>query len=149
MSSTESRPFPLNPHYRLYQDGRIESCLTRGRFGGPTDTWRPIKSRPNADGYPIFRPKIGGRFKAFKVHQAVLMAWVGPRPAGMLCRHLDGNKWNNRLDNLAWGTPRENTDDAIRLGEIPVKRERTFSPRTINPARPGRGNHKKRLLGSP
>jgi hypothetical protein len=34
----------------------------------------------------------------------------------MQCRHLDGNRSNNRLDNLAWGTPLENGADKARHG---------------------------------
>jgi hypothetical protein len=34
----------------------------------------------------------------------------------MECRHLDGNPANNRLENLAWGTDKENGQDRIRHG---------------------------------
>jgi hypothetical protein len=34
----------------------------------------------------------------------------------MICRHLDGNKANNRLSNLVWGTYRENEADKLRHG---------------------------------
>jgi predicted transcriptional regulator len=51
------------------------------------------------------------------VHRAVLTAFRGPYPGkGFEARHLDGNKQNNRLGNLAWGTRRENADDRIRHG---------------------------------
>lgn len=30
--------------------------------------------------------------------------------------HMDGDKTNNRVDNLAWGTPTENVQDNIALG---------------------------------
>ena len=50
------------------------------------------------------------------IHRLVLEAFVGPRPSGMECRHLDGNPANNRLDNLAWGTKFENDMDMFRHG---------------------------------
>jgi hypothetical protein len=34
----------------------------------------------------------------------------------MECRHLDGNRLNNHLSNLCWGTHQENIDDQIRHG---------------------------------
>ena len=34
----------------------------------------------------------------------------------MLCRHLDGNPHNNRLDNIVWGTVVENEADKVRHG---------------------------------
>lgn len=49
--------------------------------------------------------------KAVGVHNAVLMAFVGPRPDGMETRHLDGVTKNNRLDNLVYGTHTENMQD--------------------------------------
>ena len=48
------------------------------------------------------------------VHTAVLETFVGPKPKGLVCRHLDGNSENNRLDNLKWGTPSENGLDCVK-----------------------------------
>ena len=50
------------------------------------------------------------------VHRLVLEAFVGPRPKGMECRHLDGDSANNRLGNLVWGTKIENETDKVRHG---------------------------------
>jgi len=45
------------------------------------------------------------------MHCLVLEAFVGPCPKGMQCRHLDGNRKNNNLSNLCWGTYKENGED--------------------------------------
>jgi len=45
------------------------------------------------------------------VHRLVLEAFVGTRPAGRQCRHLNGDPIDNRLENLAWGTDEENFAD--------------------------------------
>lgn len=50
------------------------------------------------------------------IHTLVCEAWYGPRPDGMVCRHLDGNPTNNTPDNLRWGTPKENSQDTLRHG---------------------------------
>jgi hypothetical protein len=115
----EPRPFPPCPHYRVYADGRIESCLARGYRGGPTDRWRPIKPWPDKDGYLMFQTRIGGKRRVFLVHRAVLLTFVGPCPEGMRARHLDGDRANDRLDNLCWGTRQENTEDKLRHGTVP------------------------------
>jgi hypothetical protein len=54
----------------------------------------------------------------FTVHQLVMLAFVGPRPDELLTRHLDGEPSNNRLSNLAYGTPLENNLDTVRHGRF-------------------------------
>ena len=41
---------------------------------------------------------------------------MGPAPDGMVACHRDDDKNNNALDNLYWGTPTENMQDALRNG---------------------------------
>lgn len=50
------------------------------------------------------------------IHRLVLEAFVGACPKGKVCRHLDGNPANNRVENLCWGTPKENEVDKIKHG---------------------------------
>lgn len=50
------------------------------------------------------------------VHRLVLEAFVGPRRAGRQARHLNGDRYDNRLENLAWGTAKENAADKVRHG---------------------------------
>lgn len=57
-----------------------------------------------------------GKRKTVSVHVAVLAAFVGPRPTGHVARHLNDNKDDNRLANLAYGTYRENQLDTVRNG---------------------------------
>ena len=47
--------------------------------------------------------------KIYKVARLVCEAFHGPAPADQpICMHLDENAANNRPDNLAWGTQKEN-----------------------------------------
>jgi hypothetical protein len=50
------------------------------------------------------------------VQHLVLEAFVGPRPAGMVCCHNDGDGSNNCLGNLRWDTYGENNLDLVRHG---------------------------------
>ena len=55
-----------------------------------------------------------GVLKTMYTHELVLMAFEGVRPdVGGRCeiRHLDGNKMNNMLSNLKYGTVKENQAD--------------------------------------
>ena len=54
------------------------------------------------------------------VHQLVLEAFVGPRPARHQAAHGDGNPLNNTLANLRWATPKENEADKRLHGTLPV-----------------------------
>lgn len=55
-----------------------------------------------------------GIVKTFRVSHLVCEAFHGPRPDGYQCMHLDGNSANDRVDNLAWGTVYENSNEPIR-----------------------------------
>lgn len=50
------------------------------------------------------------------IHHLVLEAFVGPRPDGLIGRHLDDDPKNNHVTNLAWGTVAENNRDTVRNG---------------------------------
>ena len=50
------------------------------------------------------------------VHRLVLEAFVGPCPEGQECRHLNGDPGDNRLENLVWGSPLENSLDMVKHG---------------------------------
>jgi hypothetical protein len=56
------------------------------------------------------------RKRGMKVHALVLLAFRGGRPPGWQAAHFDGNKANNRPDNLRWVTPKENAADKERHG---------------------------------
>ena len=36
------------------------------------------------------------------VAELVLTAFIGPKPPGAVARHLNGDKTDNRLENLSW-----------------------------------------------
>ncbi len=49
-----------------------------------------------------------------RVHLLVMEAFGPPKPGPeYMCRHLDGNTKNNRIDNLCWGTHKENINDRL------------------------------------
>ena len=50
------------------------------------------------------------------VHKLILETFVGRRPPGYVCRHLNGIPTDNHLTNICWGTPQENARDAVRHG---------------------------------
>ncbi len=55
----------------------------------------------------------GDRRELRYVHQLVLEAFVGPRPDGWVCRHLNDHQDDNRLVNLEYGTYTDNMADQM------------------------------------
>lgn len=60
-----------------------------------------------------------GKTNHFSVHTLVLLAFVGPRQSGHVCRHLNGICTDNRIENLEYGTVSQNTQDSIAHGTMP------------------------------
>lgn len=61
--------------------------------------------------------KLDGKKRTFRVHRLVMMAF---RPVENMdeleVNHLDGNKKNNKLENLEWCTASENQKHAFKTG---------------------------------
>lgn len=54
------------------------------------------------------------------IHCLVLEAFIGPRPDGHQASHLDGDRTNNRLDNMRWETRSQNNRRKYQHGTMPV-----------------------------
>ena len=53
------------------------------------------------------------------VHRLVALAFLGQPPVGKyLVRHLNGDKRDNRVENLAWGDDADNMADSLLQGAI-------------------------------
>lgn len=58
-----------------------------------------------------------GTSRAFFRHRLVMLCFAPREDADSLqVNHIDGNKLNNRLDNLEWCTNRENRIHAVEIG---------------------------------
>lgn len=118
------------PGYRVGDDGSVWSrwhmagCgRARGKRRTIASEWRQLRAtRMYAQGtrrccaMGVSLSNKDGKIRTTLVHSLVLNAFVGPRPHGLLCRHMDGNPPNNNVSNLRWGTPTENQRDRIRHG---------------------------------
>lgn len=104
--------------YEVSNEGRARSVPLPHRHVG-RNRGRVLKLCDHGRGY-LYAHLVGlrgdGRNRWIKIHTLVLEAFVGPKPLGMECRHIDGNRRNNALSNLEWGTRLENAADQERHG---------------------------------
>ncbi len=110
---------PDFPGYAASDDGRIWSCLGRGRRPPyARGEWRERKGYICHKGYHrMLLRRSDGKYKNYAAHQLIMFAFVGPPTNGnWCCCHHDDDHTNNRLSNLRWGTQRNNSDDSIRNG---------------------------------
>jgi hypothetical protein len=109
------KPIPgYEGYYDVSTEGRVRglarSITTKA---GYTKSWpaRDMIPRLNKDnGYPQVMLWRDGRGWTVYVHKLVAETFLGSRPDGKQCGHLDGDKRNARLSNLAWVTPAENRE---------------------------------------
>lgn len=119
-------PIPGLPGYEIDTEGNAWTQWRRAATGRSYvigTEWKPLKWCYNTGGYPSIRMKTpDGKRVMFLVHHLVLITFVGPRPDGMECRHLDGDRGNPRVGNVVWGTSSENAKDRVRHGTITGER---------------------------
>lgn len=75
----------------------------------------------NTGYYQVELSRSGKKYKR-RVHQLIAHTILGQPPKGYIINHKDGNKLNNRIENLEYITYSENTQHAYDNGLIPRKR---------------------------
>ena len=95
----------------------VRDCYTIDEQGNVSNGKIIIKYVLDKDGYPYYTLRtINGGRKHVKIHR-VLAEWLIPNPNNLpMVRHLNDNKLDWRLENLAWGNDSHNMYDAIRNG---------------------------------
>lgn len=92
--------------YEVSSIGRVRSYKRRGTTRiYPTPKMLTVSL--DSDG----RPAVGVAGRIRRVHNLMLEAFVGQPQPGQEVRHLDGDRTNNRIENLAYGTHAENMAD--------------------------------------
>ena len=107
--------------YSASTQGRIRSeGRTVIRRNGAPQFWasRILSAGRKPGGHMSVRlADVTGSAKSLTVHRLILLTFVGPCPDGLEVLHADDNPYNNRLENLRYGTRSENQHDAVRNGK--------------------------------
>jgi len=77
-----------------------------------------LKPHDNGTGYLMLCLCVNDIRTYKTIHQLVANTFLGPTPEGKEINHKDGNKLNNRLENLEYITRSENIRHAFKLGLI-------------------------------
>lgn len=96
--------------YEISNFGKVNSIRNGERFP------RKLNTKTHYTSFSCKKLPEHKTQKCFYIHSLVAQVFIGPRPEGHVVRHLDGNRRNNHLSNLAYGTPQENVADAIAHG---------------------------------
>lgn len=83
--------------------GRVILPSLKLTFGSPTD-----------DGYRTVSVTLDGQKRKCRVHRLIALTFLGPN--NLLVNHKNGIKHDNRLANLEYVTPKQNTLHAMKIG---------------------------------
>lgn len=103
--------------YEVSDDGQVRS-LTYPTSGGRRPRISPLLIKQRAlRGDQYLSASLydsAGKSHTKYVHSLVAEAFIGARPAGMDCRHADGDRSNNALTNLFWRPESRLSESQVR-----------------------------------
>lgn len=109
------------PNYTIYSDGRVYSKLRK----------KYLKGHDRGRGYLQYRLyDNNGIQKAFNVHRLVAKHFIANPENKPTVNHINGNKKDNRVENLRWATHSEQTIHAMQTGLL--------KPNTSGIGKPGK-----------
>lgn len=101
------------PSYVISPQGHI--YRVKDKNGKPCKT-RLVKPRRDRDGYLKINLSEKGVSTTCKVHRLVAETFIPNPKRRSTVNHKDGNKTNNRVDNLEWLTRRQNLKARVGSG---------------------------------
>lgn len=126
----------LDGLYSVSNLGRVRS-EDRIIFGkGFTDKsklyGRVLKDHNNGNGYRYVTISINAKQCNKYIHRLVAEAFIPNPNKYNLVNHLDGNKANNRVENLEWCTYKQNSQHAYQNNLMPKGGDRKNAIKVIN-----------------
>jgi len=110
------KPIPDFPGYEASSLGRIRSF--RGFNGKIADKPHFIKPQKHRLGYLQITLSIANKRITKTVHSLVLKSFIDKPSAKHQACHLNGDRGDSRLENLIWGTVKENSSHRFDHGTM-------------------------------
>lgn len=114
------------PRFSNYMVSSAGDFVSRKGRTGPKcvmafDGWHYMKPYTSRSGYRTIQMfDDDGKLRHMRCGRAVLSTFVGEPGPGMECCHGDGNRANDALENLRWGTHADNEADRRLHGMVIV-----------------------------
>jgi hypothetical protein len=102
--------------YEISTSLRVASLPRKGRL-----LRRILKQSLNSHGCPVVALCVHGKQTIHYISHLVADAFLPPKsPTDQVLRHLNDDPTDNRIENLAWGTRKDNAQDAMCNGKRPT-----------------------------
>lgn len=105
--------------YEVSDCGRVRSVDREVQHKDGSSTWRAgrmLKGTVDRDGYSLVGLHREGHGRTMRVHRLVLLAFVGESMEGQYVCHENDVPGDNRLSNLRYGWPSDNSRDMVMNG---------------------------------
>lgn len=125
------KPMKEDPDYLVYTDGRIKSLkkpgAAKGKYTEEQGRW--VSGKIDNVGYQVYflaipNENTGKKGKMVYAHRAVAEAFI-PNPDNLpVVHHINGDKLDNRVENLQWASFKQNTDEYLKDATVVHQRHR-------------------------
>jgi len=105
-------------NYKVSNFGNVIGLKLKTNFGSTFKTYPERKIKPWTDkkGYKYIDISLYPKKKRFLLHRLVAYHFIdNPKDLPQI-NHIDGDKSNNKVDNLEWCTSKHNINHAIKTG---------------------------------